>query len=45
MSQVAGIKLQDVCQYEDKKKVKHRYFFDTRNENQPQGLRIDHWIV
>jgi hypothetical protein len=32
------IKLEDVCQYEDikkpKNKVKHIYFFDTRNQNQ-----------
>jgi exonuclease III len=45
-------KSKDVCQNEDKKnpksKVKHTgiyIFFDTRNQNRPQGLRIDHWIV
>ena len=23
----------------------NKYFFDTRNKNRPQGLRIDHWIA
>ena len=21
------------------------YILDTRNQNRPQGIRIDHWIV
>jgi hypothetical protein len=49
VSEVPGINLQDICQYEDKKnpkdKVEHIYLFDTRNQNRPEGLRIDHRLV
>ena len=42
MSQVAGIKLQDVCQYEDKKKtagIKLQYFcqYGVRKKPQPKN--------
>jgi len=43
----AGIKLQNVCQYEEQKqRIKcNLYILDTRNQNRPQGIRIDHRIV
>jgi exonuclease III len=46
-----GIKLQDVWEYgeKDKEKSSTYIFFDIRNQNRPQGLRIDyqigHWLV
>jgi hypothetical protein len=46
---LCGIKLQNVGQYEDKKNPQRIkcsiYILDTRNQNQPQGIRIDHQIV
>ena len=40
-----GIKLQDVCQYKDKKHPKNKVKkknFNIRNQNRPQGLKIEH---
>jgi hypothetical protein len=43
----AGIKLQNACQYEGKKqRIKcSLYILDARNQNRPQGIRINHRIV